>query len=104
MKCLVLSMYPHISDPLRKVRVRCLGFTLAWDFLCFSFFVLIETLSITCKKFSKCLKNGIDRLRKGTTAAPYNEIKIAAITVFLTVRQGRISLTSIVIYELHLSW
>ena len=65
MKCLVLSMYPHISDPLRKVRVRGLGFTLAWDFLCFSFFFLIETLSITCKKFSKCLKNGIDRFRKG---------------------------------------
>ena len=70
----------------------------------FSFFFLIETLSITSKKFPKCLKNGIDRLRKGTTAAPYNEIEIAAITVFLTVRQGRISLTSIVIYELHLSW
>ena len=69
----------------------------------FSFF-LIETLSITSKKFPKCVKNGIDRLRKGTTAAPYNEIEIAAITVFLTVRQGRISLTSIVIYELHLSW
>ena len=100
MKCLVLSMYPH-SDPLRKVRVRGLGFTLACDFL---FFFLIETLSITSKKFPKCVKNGIDRLRKGTTAAPYNEIKIAAITVFLTVRQGRISLTSIVIYELHLSW
>ena len=85
MKCLVLSMYPH-SDPLRKVRVRGLGFTLACDFL--FFFFLIETLSITSKKFPKCLKNGIDRLRKGTTAAPYNEIKIAAITVFLTVRQG----------------
>ena len=30
----------------------------------FSFF-LIETLPITGKKFSKCLKNGSDRLRKG---------------------------------------
>ena len=66
------------------------------------FFFLIETLSITSKKFPKCVKNCIDRLRKGTTAAPHNESEIAAITVFLTVRQGRISLTSIVIYELHL--
>ena len=30
----------------------------------FSFF-LIETLSITGQKFSRCLKNGSDRLRKG---------------------------------------
>ena len=30
----------------------------------FSFF-FIETLSITGQKFSKCLKNGSDRLRKG---------------------------------------
>ena len=30
----------------------------------FSFF-LIETLSIAGQKFSKCLKNGSDRLRKG---------------------------------------
>ena len=30
-----------------------------------SSFFLIETLSITDQKFSKCLKNGSDRLRKG---------------------------------------
>ena len=30
-----------------------------------SSFVFIETLSTTGQKFSKCLKNGSDRLRKG---------------------------------------
>ena len=33
----------------------------------FSFF-LIKTLSIKAQKFSKCLKNASDPLRKGTTA------------------------------------
>ena len=37
------------------------GLTLVCDFL--SFFT--ETLSITGQKFSKCRKNGSDRLRKG---------------------------------------
>ena len=37
------------------------GLTLVCDFL--SFF--IKTLSITGQKFSKCLKNGSDRLRRG---------------------------------------
>ena len=31
-------------------------------------FFLIKTLSIKGQKFSKCLKNGSDPLRKGTTA------------------------------------
>ena len=31
----------------------------------FTSFFLLETLSITSQKFSKCRKNGIDRLRNG---------------------------------------
>ena len=45
-----------------KGRVRCPGSTLGCDF---SSFFLIETLSIAGQEFSKCLRNGSDRLRKG---------------------------------------
>ena len=37
-----------------------------------SFFLLIETLSITGQKFSNCLKNGGDRLRKCTA---YSQVR-----------------------------
>ena len=51
---------------IRKVQVRGLAFD---PRLRFSFF-LIEILSITGQKCSKCLKTGSDLLRKGTTASP----------------------------------
>ena len=57
---------------IRKVQVRALAFDPG---LRFSFF-LIEILSITVQKFSKCLKNGSDRLRKGTTASPSLLLKL----------------------------
>ena len=50
---------------IRKVQVRGLEFDSG---LWFSF-CLIEILSITGQKFSKCLKNGSDFLGKGTTAS-----------------------------------
>ena len=42
------------------------GFDLGLRFSVF----LIETLSITGQKFSKCRKSGSDRFSKGTTGAP----------------------------------
>ena len=48
-----------------RSRFEVWNLTLGCDFL----FCLIEILSITGQKFSKCLKNGSDLLRKGTTAS-----------------------------------
>ena len=56
----------------RKVQVRGLEFDSG---LWFSF-CLIEILSITAQKFSKCLKNGSDLLRKGTTASTSLFVKL----------------------------
>ena len=42
----------------------------------FVFFFLIETLSITGQKFSKCLKNGSDRLRKGQPRVRKNQVRL----------------------------
>ena len=57
---------------IREVQVRGLEFDSG---LWFSF-CLIEILSITGQKFSKCLKNGSDLLRKGTTASTSLFVKL----------------------------